>query len=70
MKKVCIALLVSFAISTALHAQSTVAYRILFGVHDTNATRWDGTYSGERVGKLSAAPWKFIAGCQQYGLSL
>jgi hypothetical protein len=63
-KKVLIALLGlgSLTLNTALHAQSTVAYRILFGVTDTNPTRWDGTFSGERAGKLSAAPWKFVAG--------
>jgi hypothetical protein len=63
-KKTLIALigLGSLALSTTLHAQSAVSYRVLFGVTDNTATRWDGTFSGERVGKLSAVPWKFIAG--------
>jgi hypothetical protein len=63
-KKTLIALLgyVPFALSITLHAQTTVAYRVLFGVGDTAPTRWDGTFSGERVGKIAATEWKFIAG--------
>jgi hypothetical protein len=63
-KKTLIAFLgyVPFALSITLHAQTTVAYRVLFGVSDTAPTRWDGTFSGERVGKITATEWKFIAG--------
>ena len=64
MKKTLLALLayVPFALSITLHAQSTVSYRVLFGVTDTAPTRWDGTFSGERVGKITATEWKFLAG--------
>jgi hypothetical protein len=64
MKKALVAILsyLPLALATTLHAQSTVAYRILFGVTDTASTRWDGTFSAERVGTLKAVPWKFIAG--------
>src|SRR5450631_1731165 len=64
MKKALVAILsyLPIALATTLHAQSTVAYRILFGVTDTASTRWDGTFSAERVGTLKAVPWKFIAG--------
>src|SRR6201990_3185664 len=63
-KKTLIALigLGSLALSATLHAQSTVSYRVLFGVTDTAPTRWDGTFSGERVGKITANEWKFVAG--------
>jgi hypothetical protein len=53
---------VPLALGITLHAQSTVSYRVLFGVTDTAPTRWDGTFSGERVGKITATEWKFIAG--------
>ena len=64
MKKTLIALLsyVPLALSITLHAQTTVSYRVLFGVSDTAPTRWDGTFSGERVGKITATEWKFLAG--------
>ena len=64
MKKTLIALLsyVPLALSVTLHAQTTVSYRVLFGVSDTAPTRWDGTFSGERVGKITATEWKFMAG--------
>jgi Protein of unknown function (DUF3604) len=45
-----------------LQAQSTVSYRVLFGVNDTAPTRWDGTFSGQRVGDITANEWKFLAG--------
>jgi hypothetical protein len=45
-----------------LHAQSTASYRVLFGVTDTAPTRWDGTFSGQRVGDITATEWKFAAG--------
>jgi hypothetical protein len=63
-KKTLLALLGYFplALSISLHAQSTVSYRVLFGVTDTAPTRWDGTFSGERVGKITANEWKFAAG--------
>jgi hypothetical protein len=63
-KKTWIALLgyVPFALGVTLHAQSTVSYRVLFGVTDTAPTRWDGTFSGERVGNITANEWKFVAG--------
>jgi Protein of unknown function (DUF3604) len=63
-KKTLLALLGYFplALSISLHAQSTVSYRVLFGVTDTAPTRWDGTFSGERVGKITANEWKFGAG--------
>ncbi len=63
-KKTLLALLayVPLALSIPLHAQSTVSYRVLFGVTDTAPTRWDGTFSGERVGKITANEWKFVAG--------
>jgi hypothetical protein len=63
-KKILIALLgyAAFACATTSHAQSTVSYRVLFGVTDTAPTRWDGTFSGERVGKITATEWKFLAG--------
>lgn len=63
-KKTLIALLSYFplALSITLHAQTTVSYRVLFGVSDTAPTRWDGTFSGERVGKITATEWKFLAG--------
>jgi len=53
---------VPLALSITVHAQSTVSYRVLFGVTDTAPTRWDGTFSGERVGKITADEWKFVAG--------
>jgi hypothetical protein len=63
-KKTLLALLgyVPMALSLTLHAQSTASYRVLFGVTDTAPTRWDGTFSGERVGKITANEWKFVAG--------
>jgi hypothetical protein len=63
-KRTLIALLgyAAFALGITLHAQSTVSYRVLFGVTDTSPTRWDGTFSGERVGKITANEWKFVAG--------
>ena len=64
MKKTLMAWLayVPLALGIPLHAQSTVSYRVLFGVSDTAPTRWDGTFSGERVGKITAEEWKFVAG--------
>ena len=64
MKKTFLAWLgyVPLALSITVHAQSTVSYRVLFGVTDTAPTRWDGTFSGERVGKITADEWKFVAG--------
>jgi Protein of unknown function (DUF3604) len=53
---------VPLALGITVHAQSTVSYRVLFGVSDTASTRWDGTFAGERVGKITAAEWKFVAG--------
>jgi hypothetical protein len=63
-KKILLALLGSLplALSIPLHAQSTISYRVLFGVTDTTPTRWDGTFSGERVGKITTNEWKFVAG--------
>jgi hypothetical protein len=63
-KKISLVLLayVPLALSITLHAQSTVSYRVLFGVTDTAPTRWDGTFSGERAGKITANEWKFVAG--------
>jgi hypothetical protein len=54
----CVPLFASFV----LHAQTTVSYRILFGVTDTTPVRWDGTFSGQRVGDVTANGWKFITG--------
>jgi hypothetical protein len=64
MKKTSIALLgsLSLALAATVHAQSTVSYRVLFGVSDTAPTRWDGTFSGERVGNITVNEWKFVAG--------
>jgi len=61
-KKILLASLGYLALSLPLHAQSTVSYRVLFGVTDTAPTRWDGTFSGERAGKITANEWKFGAG--------
>ena len=35
---------------------------MLLGVNDTAPTRWDGTFSGQRVGTITATEWKFAAG--------
>src|SRR5580692_1297778 len=50
------------ALGLTLHAQTTVSYRVLLGVNDTAPTRWDGTFSGQRVGNITATEWKFAAG--------
>jgi hypothetical protein len=55
------AIIVPLALSITLHAQTTVSYRVLFGVSDAAPTRWDGTFSGQRVGKITAKEWKFLA---------
>jgi hypothetical protein len=45
-----------------LHAQVTAAYRVLLGVTDKAPIRWDGTFSGERLGNITATEWKFGLG--------
>ena len=37
-------LVILLALGGAAHAQSPAAFRVLFGVNDTESTRWDGSF--------------------------
>jgi hypothetical protein len=41
------------------HAQSPAAFRVLFGVTDSNSTRWDATMKATQTGQYSLEPWRF-----------
>ncbi len=47
------------AISTSLHAQTAASFRVLLGVGDSAATRWDGTITAKEAGNLTAEGWRF-----------
>lgn len=49
-------------VTGTLRSQSPASYRILLGLTDAAPARWDGTFTGERVGSISASGWKFDSG--------
>jgi hypothetical protein len=52
-------LTILLVLSGNAHAQSTAAFRILFGVNDASATRWDGSFKVMQAGQYSLEPWRF-----------
>jgi hypothetical protein len=46
-------------LSATLRAQSPASFRVLLGVTDTSAARWDGTLSIRDAGKYTVEGWRF-----------
>src|SRR5208283_3989211 len=42
-----------------LHAQASVTFRVLCGVTDTTATRWDGSLKVTNAGPYTLEGWRF-----------
>jgi hypothetical protein len=53
-----ICILTVLALPAALYAQSPASFRILLGVTDTATTRWDGTITARRAGKIITEGWR------------
>jgi hypothetical protein len=52
-------LTILLAASSQASAQTSAAFRVLFGVHDTGTTRWDGSLKVQQAGQYTLEPWRF-----------
>jgi len=57
--RVALVLTILLLLSSNAHAQAPVAFRVLCGVTDATATRWDGSLKVENAGRYTLEGWRF-----------